>query len=100
MAPFGNTGLPLVIVAIGMIGIILSFLVPDRKKSLVSLGLAGVIILAGLIQMGSQSITRYQWNQRMKNIQHDRQTDLEELRQRMKDKASQITPPGAETKKK
>ena len=100
MTPFGSAGLPFVIIAIGMIGIILSFLVPDHKKSLISLALAGVIILTGLIQLGSQSIMRYQWNQRMREIQRDRQADLEQLRQRMKDKASQMTPPAAETTKK
>jgi hypothetical protein len=107
MSPFGSAAMPLVIVAMGMLGIILSFLVPDRKKSLISLVLAGVIILAGVIQLTSQSVTRFRWNQRMKEIQRDRQTDLEQLRQKMKDKtgAPATTPPaapaaGASTKKK
>jgi len=86
MSPFGSAALPLVIVAMGMLGVILSFLVPDRKKSLISLALAGVIILTGVIQLTSQSITRFRWDRRMKEIQRDRQTDLEELRQKMKDK--------------
>jgi len=93
MSPFGSAAMPLVIVAIGMLGIILSFLVPDRRKSLISLVLAGVIILTGIIQLSSQSITRFRWNQRMKEIQRDRQTDLEELRQKMKDKTTSPTPP-------
>src|SRR5688572_22119912 len=87
MSPFGSSALPLIIIAIGLIGIILSFLVPDRKKSLISLGLAGLTILTGFIQLTSQSVTRWQWNRRMKDIQRDRQSDLDELRQRMKDKA-------------
>jgi hypothetical protein len=85
MSPFGSSALPLIIVALGMLGIILSFLVPDRKKSLISLVLAGVIILTGVVQLTSQSFTRFRWNQRMKEIQRDRQSDLEDLRQKMKD---------------
>jgi hypothetical protein len=99
MTPFGSTGLPFVIIAMGMIGIILSFLVPDRKKSMISLVMAGVIILTGFIQLVSQSITRYQWNSRMREIQRDRQTDLEELRNRMKEKAGQVPAPEPAKKK-
>jgi hypothetical protein len=91
MSPLGSAATPLVIVAMGMLGIILSFLVSDRKKSLISLVLAGVIILTGVIQLASQSITRLRWDHRMNEIQRDRQKDLEELRQKMKDKMP--TPP-------
>ena len=100
MSPFGNAGIPFVIIALGLLGIILSFLVPDRKKSVISLGLAGLIILTGVIQLGSQSIDQIRWNRRMKEIQKERQVDLEELRQRMKEKAEQITPPSVDSGKK
>ena len=100
MSPFGNAGIPFVIIALGLLGIILSFLVPDRKKSVLSLGLAGLIILTGVIQLGSQSIDQIRWNRRMKEIQKERQVDLEELRQRMKEKAEQITPPSVDSGKK
>ncbi len=93
MSPFGSSAFPLIIVALGILGVILSFLVPDRKKSLISLGLAGLIILTGFIQLASQSITRFQWDRRMKEIQRDRQTDLEQLRSRMKDKAAELPAP-------
>ena len=93
MSPFGSSALPLIIVALGILGVILSFLVPDRKKSLISLGLAGLIILTGVIQLASQSITRYQWDRRMKAIQRDRQADLDQLRERMKDNTA--TPPSS-----
>ncbi len=89
MSPFGSSALPLIIVAMGLLGVILSFLVPDRKKSMISLGLAALIIITGVVQLLSQSIARYQWNSRMKEIQRDRQVDLEELRQRMKDKVGE-----------
>lgn len=88
MTPAAGSILPLILIAIGIGCIILSFLVPDRKKSLISLGLAGLIVVVGLIQLGSTSFSRYRWNQRMRAVQRDRQTDLEALRQKMKDKAA------------
>ena len=104
MSPFGSSALPLVIIAMGMIAVILSFLVPDKKKSMISLILAGVIILTGVIQLGSQSIERLRWNSRMKEIQRDRQADLEALRAKMKDKNAAASPaapavPDVDTKK-
>ena len=56
--PASNTALSLILIALGFLGVILSFLVPDRKKSLISLVLAGVIILSGLVQFGFQGIKR------------------------------------------
>lgn len=100
MSPFGSSAMPMIIVALGILGVILSFLVPDRKKSLISLGLAGLIILTGIIQLASSSITRFQWERRMKDIQRDRQTDLDELRQRMKDKTTEIPKAPATTQPK
>lgn len=79
--------MPLILVALGFIAVILSFLVPDRKKANISLVLAGVIILFGVIQLFSQSIQRYQWDRRMKEIQRDRQVDLDELREKLKERA-------------
>jgi hypothetical protein len=94
--------MPLMLVALGFIAVILSFLVPDRKKANISLVLAGVIILFGFIQLFSQTIQRYQWDRRMKEIQRDRQVDLDELREKLKDRAGTNTAapaPAAQKKK-
>ena len=99
MTPVASSILPLILMSIGIIAVILSFLVPDRKKSLIALGLAGLIILTGFIQLGSQSIQRYQWNRRMREIQRDRQADLDELRARLKERAGDVTPAEAPKKK-
>lgn len=85
MPPSANALMPWVIVSLGILGVILSFLVPDQKKSKLSLGLAGAIIVIGLFSFVSESISRYRWNRRIREIQQQRQTDLEELRQRLKD---------------
>ncbi len=89
MFPASGSQLPLVILALGIIAVILSFLVADRKKSLIALGLAGLILVTGLWQLGSQTIRQYSWERRMKSIQRDRQTDLDDLRQRLRDKSDE-----------
>ena len=96
MTPAANTLLPLMIVSLGLLGVILSFLVPDRKKSLISLGLAGLIIVTGVFQLGSQSITRWRLNRRMESIQRERQQDLEDIRKRLQDQSTMVPgKPGA-----
>ena len=87
MSPASNTLLSLILIALGCIGVTLSFLVPDKKKSLIALGMAVGIIIVGGLQWGAQSISRFQLERRMKEIQRDRQVDLDALRQKLKDQA-------------
>lgn len=101
MTPAANTLLPLLIISVGLVGVILSFLVPDRKKYLISLGLAGLIIVTGLFHLGSQSITRFRLNRRMAAIQRERQTDLEEIRKRLQEQSqTKPTAPAGQSKPK
>lgn len=87
MSPAANTLLALILIALGCLGITLSFLVPDRKKSLIALGLAAAIIVMGLFQWSSSAFDRFRLNRRMKELQRERQVDLDALRQRLKDQA-------------
>jgi hypothetical protein len=87
MSPASNTLLSLILVALGCLGVTLSFMVPDRKKSLISLGLAIAIIAVGLLQWGTQSIARFQLERRMREIQRDRQVDLDAMREKLKEQA-------------
>jgi len=88
MTPAANTLLPLIIVSLGILGIILSFMVADRKKSIISLGLAGLIVFTGVCELGSQSIARWRLNRRLEAIQRERQTDLEAIRKRLQEQAA------------
>jgi len=88
MTPAANTLLPLIIVSLGVLGIILSFMVPDRKKAIISLGLAGLIVVTGVFQLGSQSISRWKLNRRLQTIQKERQSDLEAIRKRLQEQAT------------
>ena len=97
MSPAANTLLALILIALGFIGITLSFLVPDRKKSLISLGLAVAVVVVGLFQWGSNTISRIRLEYRMKELQKERQVDLDALRQKLKDQAGAA--PAGTTKK-
>src|SRR5258706_13805822 len=92
MGPAVNSILSLNLIALGILGIILSFIVPDQKKSMIALVLSGLIIFAGIVQFGSQSIMQFRMNQRMKQIQHEQQASFDELRQKLKEKAEQTKP--------
>jgi len=83
------TLLSLVLIALGLLGVILSFLVPDRKKSLIALAISGAIILVGVIQWSSQSFEQFRANRRMRDMQRMQSVDWEKLRERMKTQAAQ-----------
>jgi cytochrome c biogenesis protein CcdA len=78
--------------ALGCVGIILSFMVPDRKKSLISLTIGGVIIFIGLLQFGSQWIQRVRWERRMSQIRSEGNIDWDKMREQMKQKATGTAP--------
>ena len=94
MTPAANTLLPLIIVSLGLLGVILSFMVPDRRKSVISLSLAGLIVVTGVVQLGSQSIQRWKLNRRLQAIQRERQSDLEAIRKRLQEQATTPAKPG------
>ena len=100
MSPASNMLLSLILISLGCLGITLSFMVPDRKKSLISLGLAVAIIVVGIFQWGAQSIARFQLNRRMQDIQRERQVDFDALRQKLKEKAEAAPAAGAPAAKK
>ena len=79
----------MILISLGLIAVILSFLVPERKKSLISLLLAAVIVIAGVIQYSQQSFSQNRWRKRMESLQRDRKVDMEELREKLKAKAGQ-----------
>lgn len=92
MTPAANGLLSLILIALGIVAIILSFLVPDRKKSLISLGLGGLIILSGLIQFGSQSFAERRWKKRLEELRQERQVDVDKWREDFKKKTDTKAP--------
>jgi uncharacterized membrane protein YqjE len=100
MSPASNTLLALILVALGIIGIILSFLVPDRKKSFISLVMAGVVAAVGVIYFAAQSVSDFRWRRRLSDLREQRQIDLDKLKEDFKKRAADVTPPAAAQPKK
>jgi hypothetical protein len=92
MTGASNTLLALILAALGIVGVILSFLVPDRKKSFISLIMAGVVVLIGLVQVVSQSVSDYRWRRRLTDLREQRQVDLDKLRDEFKKRAADNAP--------
>src|SRR5688500_266637 len=99
MASEVNILLSLILIALGFLGVILSFLVPDRKKSFISLGLAGLIIITGLYRWGSQGFSKYRYGRQLREFQKDRMIDLEKLRELKNQVPQGAATPGASQKK-
>ncbi|OVE76521.1 hypothetical protein BVX98_05950 [bacterium F11] len=88
MFPSSNVSLSLILIALGILGVILSFLVPERKKSLISLILACLIILTGIVRVTQDSLSQIQRRRGFRSFQTDRnKVDMKELRNMLKNKA-------------
>ena len=75
--------LALVIIALGMLGIILSFLVPDQKNSRMAMFLSLVIIGVGGYEFASQAVRQYMWQKKLDEIRKQQAVNLDQLRQRL-----------------
>lgn len=86
------------LIALGFIGLILSFLVPDKKKATISLVLGILIVISGLYQWVVPTLAQMAMNRHMQALSKQQQIDLEQLREKLKAQALQSAPP-ASTKK-
>ncbi len=100
MTGASNSLLALILVALGIVGVILSFLVPDRKKSFISFIMAGLVVLVGLVQFVGQSVSDYRWRRRLTDLREQRQVELDKVRDEFKARAAQTAPAGAVAPKK
>jgi len=93
--PFGNNLMGLVIVSLGILGVIISFLITDRKKYLIAMGLAGLVIITGLYQHIKVMSQQWRMNRRIEELSRRSTMNLDALRQPADSPAS-----GNDTKKK
>ena len=75
----GNNMLGFVIVSLGILGIIVSFLVTDRKKYITALILSMFVIAMGLFQSVSSSVRQWQTQRRIANLQEQQRLNLQAL---------------------
>ena len=75
--------LALTIISLGVLGIILSFLVPDRGNSRIAIFLSLVIIGVGGYEFTTQAIRQYMWQKKLDEIRKQQAANLDQLRQRL-----------------
>jgi len=85
-----NVLLSFILIALGCLAVILSFLVPDRRKSLISLAMGGIIALIGVINFASSATESWRWKRRLEALRGERQqVDMQKLREEFKKKAEE-----------
>ncbi|OGR82651.1 MAG: hypothetical protein A2902_05095 [Elusimicrobia bacterium RIFCSPLOWO2_01_FULL_64_13] len=75
--------LGLVVAAIGLMTFVIAFTLADRKKQVLSYGIAGIVTIAGLFYYTTAEMRGYQMRRRIADIQKQQQVNLQEIQQRL-----------------
>ncbi|MFH1259371.1 MAG: hypothetical protein ABII74_06135 [Elusimicrobiota bacterium] len=78
-----NILLSVIIIALGLIGIILSFLVVDKTKNLAALVISGLIIITGIFHYASLKISRLGSSRRAAQIRKMIPPDIDRLKKNL-----------------
>lgn len=81
---FYTNNFGLVILSLGVLALIVSFLVTDRRKYLISLALAALVVLTGVYQTSSQWFRAWSTNRRIAQLQKQQRVNLESLQERLR----------------
>lgn len=75
----------LIIVSLGILGVIVSFLVTDKKKNTIALALSVLVVGMGLFQFASSSVRQWRMSRRISKLQETQRLNLEALQSRLRD---------------
>jgi hypothetical protein len=84
MPTSSNNLLGLIIVSIGILGVVISFLITDRKRYLTALLLSGLVVSIGLFQSVRSSVRQWQANRRFAKLQEQQRLNLQALQERLR----------------
>ena len=90
-----NNMMGLVILSLGILGIIVSFLITDRKRYLIGMALSLLVVLTGGYQYVSTGIRQWQTSRKIANLQKQQRLNLEALQDRLRQAQTQT--PGDRT---
>jgi hypothetical protein len=90
----GNSIFSLVIVSIGILGVVISFLIADKKKYLIALVLSLAIVSMGAVQFVNSSLSRWRTARRISMLQQTQRLNLEALQARLREAAEKSRKPG------
>ncbi len=77
--------LGLVTLAVGLLILVTSFLIPDSKKRVLSYALSGLVALLGSYYFVSSEIRVFQMRRKIASIQRQQQVNLEEIQKRLRE---------------
>lgn len=81
----GNTTYALVIVSLGILGVIVSFLITDRKKYIIALALSLLVVGMGAFQFVGSSLRQWRTSRRIAKLQETQRLNLEALQARLRE---------------
>ena len=82
--------LALLIISVGILGVIISFLITDRKKYVIALVLSGCIISTGLFQYVKREIRQRRTASRIAKLQKKQRQNLRGLQDRIRQNRSRL----------
>lgn len=91
----GSSTYALVIVSLGILGVIVSFLIADRKKYFIALGLSLLVVAMGGLQFISSSLTEWRTKRRIARLQEQQRVNLDQLQQRLREAQEKARKPAA-----
>jgi len=97
MPSTANSLLALTIVSLGILGIILSFLVPDAKKSRLAFMLSVLVVGVGGYEFIYQAVRQFVWQRKLDEIRKQQSLNIDQLKERLRQGES--SSPAPDTKK-
>ncbi len=85
----GSNVFGLMILSLGILGIIVSFLITDRKKYLIALSLAALVVLMGTYEYVGTGLRQWQAAHRIAKLQEQQRQNLQALQERLRQTQSQ-----------
>ena len=83
--------LGLVILSLGLLGVVISLLITDRKRFMIALSLSGLIVFTGVYQYVNIGIRQWQASRRIAQLQEQQRSNLQSLQERLRQAQSRTT---------
>jgi hypothetical protein len=88
--PVSNSGTyALVIVSLGILGVIVSFLIQDKKKYYIALSLSVFVVGLGVFEFVTSGLRQWRAARRIASLQKSQRLSLEVLQERLRQAQSQ-----------
>ncbi len=84
-----NNLIGLVILSIGVLGVIISFLIPDRRKYLVALALSILVVVMGGYYYVSLGLRQWRLNRRIAELQEQQRVNFQAFQERLRQSQTQ-----------